>query len=573
MNLEIFKVPDPSGRMSKESFIFKNYKEEYDYIIEYCHSNGIFDISFKEKVYIVVNNLLKIPICKNQNCNKRVSYKNSTLGYKEYCSTKCVSSDPNIKQIKVDKSIEKFGTKTPGESLIVKEKMMRTNMERYGYASAMCLDETQKRSKKTLMKNHGVDNPAKSSYLLSKRVESFKENIDVWKESFKKTSMERYGVDNPWKDIEIHNKSVESTKKTKNTLIESKIKEKIKNIIQYTLISIDFNKFKRELIIHCSKCGNEFKINREDFHIRYKNKTTVCMICNPINSSKSGSELELQMYIKSIYDGELISNKKIIYPMEVDIYLPDKKIGFEFNGLYWHSESQKGKYYHVEKTKKCKDLEIDLVHIWEDDWVYKNEIIRSIVLDKLGLINNKIWARKCELIIVKNNISKDFLNENHILGSCSSSIKIGLIFEDRLVSIMCFNKKGKGFELCRFCNLVNHSVVGGASKMFSFFVKNYNPKYIISYSDNSMFSGIIYEKLGFTHVSDSKINYKWVIGKKREHKSNYRKDRLVKSGYDIKKSEDDIMIEDVGSYKIWDCGLKKWIWNNNIYSNEIFKEI
>ena len=113
MNLDIFKKDDPSGRMSKESYIMKNYKEEYDYIINYCELNKIFDIPFKEKVYLCLNSLEVRPTCKNYSCNNFVKFRNSNIGYREYCSTKCISSDPNIKKIKELKSMEKWGTKTP----------------------------------------------------------------------------------------------------------------------------------------------------------------------------------------------------------------------------------------------------------------------------------------------------------------------------------------------------------------------------------------------------------------------------------------------------------------------------
>ena len=116
MNLEIFKNPDPSGRMSKESFLFKNHREEYDYIIEYCGVNKIFDIPFKEKVYLCLNGINSIPLCKNPNCGKIVSFRNSSLGYREYCCNRCIGSDPNIIKLKEQKSLERFGTKTPSES-------------------------------------------------------------------------------------------------------------------------------------------------------------------------------------------------------------------------------------------------------------------------------------------------------------------------------------------------------------------------------------------------------------------------------------------------------------------------
>lgn len=132
MNLDIFKKDDPSGRMSKESYILKNHKEEYDYIINYCELNKIIDISFKEKVYLCLNSLKTRPTCKNYNCDNLVKFRNSNIGYREYCSTKCISSDPNIKKIKELKSIEKWGTKTPAESIEIKNKIIDTNRKKYG---------------------------------------------------------------------------------------------------------------------------------------------------------------------------------------------------------------------------------------------------------------------------------------------------------------------------------------------------------------------------------------------------------------------------------------------------------
>jgi hypothetical protein len=359
---------------------------------------------------------------------------------------------------------------------------------------------------------------------------------------------------------EIHDLTVLSSIETKNEILKNKIKNRLNNYSQYELLDIEFDKFKRNIIIFCNKCTREFNINREDFYLRFREKTTICTNCNPINSSKSGQQEELLRFISENYDGEILFNKKIIFPQEIDIYLPEIKLAFEFNGLWWHSEQQKGKYYHRDKTKKCSDIGIELLHIWEDDWVYKNEIIKSIILNRLQKNSNRIFSRNCKVALVNKKESQDFLEENHILGNCKSNVKIGLYYKNYLVSLMCFNKSGESYELSRFCNKLNTSVIGSSSKLFSYFISNYDFDYTVSYSDNCMFTGNIYEKIGFKFSNETNINYKWVISKKRLHKSNFRKSRLVQSGYDKNKSESDIMIEDIGAYKVWDCGLKKWIY-------------
>ena len=153
-----------------------------------------------------------------------VNFKNTTLGYYNYCSNKCIGSDPDIIKIKEDKSFKKFGTKTPAESKLIKEKTSKTNNDRYGGNSPMCSDEIREKSKKTLLENWGVDNPNKSPELIEKRIESFKKSS--YKETYKKTSLDRYGVDHPWMNSNIHEKSVVNTISVKNELIKSKIEKK-----------------------------------------------------------------------------------------------------------------------------------------------------------------------------------------------------------------------------------------------------------------------------------------------------------------------------------------------------------
>jgi len=231
--------------------------------------------------------------------------------------------------------------------------------------------------------------------------------------------------------------------------------------------------------------------------------------------------------------------------------------------LYWHSELNKPKNYHLDKTNMCLSKGVNLYHIWEDDWCLKCDIIKSIIRNKLQRTEHSIYARKCIVGDINSLDSNNFLNDNHLQGSSKSSIKIGLYYNNELVSIMCFSKprgvdSNDVYELSRFCNKIDYNIVGSSSKLLSFFIKKYKPAKIISYSDKSIFDGVLYEKLGFIEECVNKPNYKWVIGKKRHHKSKFRKSNLVKQGYDINKSETDIMYSDVGAFRIWDCGLIKW---------------
>lgn len=162
LNYEDFKKEDPSGKMSKESYIIKNFPDHYESIKDFSDKNELSEIPFKERVFLFLNNIHSVPNCNNLNCNNKVKFRNSTIGYLKYCSNKCISSDPEIKKLKENKSFEKFGTKAPAQSQLVKNKMIKTNNEKWGANSPMCSEEIQEKSKQTLQKNWGVDNPNKS---------------------------------------------------------------------------------------------------------------------------------------------------------------------------------------------------------------------------------------------------------------------------------------------------------------------------------------------------------------------------------------------------------------------------
>lgn len=564
MNLEIFKQPDPSGRMSKESYLIKNHIEEYSYIIEYCQLNKIFDIPFKEKVYLCLNNINCVPICKNPNCSKKVKFKNSTIGYHEYCSIKCISSDPSIKKIKESKSLEKWGTKTPAESEKIKDKIVKTNIEKWGANSPMCNEKIKEKSKETILKNWGVDNPAKSKEILEKRIESFKKSN--YKETFKKTSLEKYGVEHPWMNKEIHDKTIDFFYKSYKERIEDKIDKN----------KFTFKGFKRgistSLLFHCNECNKDFEILTYQFYYRINSKTNICTNCFPISENSSISQLEVYKFIKNNYDDEVILNcKNIITPYEIDIYLPKLGIGFEFNGIWWHSEKYKGENYHLKKHQYSENNNIKLYTIWEDDWNIKKEICKSFIINKLGKTSQKIYARKCEIKKISYNDSRTFLNNNHLQSDCKSAIRIGLYYENELVNIMTFsklrlplqrldkNRKKEGYyELTRYCNKINTNVIGGASKLLKYFINNYNPISIETYSDNLISNGDLYEKLGFKYEHTSKPGYWYLIDEIRSHRFNWRKQKLVKLGYDANKTEEEIMNE-LGYYRIYNAGNKKWI--------------
>lgn len=281
------------------------------------------------------------------------------------------------------------------------------------------------------------------------------------------------------------------------------------------------------------------------------------------NYSKSIQEKRLKEYINQYFEIEN-NTKKYLDGKEIDIYIPSKMIGIEFNGNYWHGEYHKDKLYHQMKSKLAEEKGIFIYHIFEYEWNTKREQIMNQLNNLLGLNKVKLYARKCIIKEVDNDTKSIFLEQNHLQGNDRSSVKLGLYYQDELVSLMSFCKprfnKKYDWELSRFCSKAGCNVIGGASKLFKYFLKTYEPKSVISYSNIAHMRGNLYQILDMNLLQISEPNYIWY--KNGDIKTRYQcqKHKLVNQGYK-ENSEADIM-HNLGYYRIYDCGNKVWIWDN-----------
>ena len=265
-------------------------------------------------------------------------------------------------------------------------------------------------------------------------------------------------------------------------------------------------------------------------------------------------------------------NNSLFDKIEYDIFIKEKKIAIEYNGLYWHKEGKKDKFYHLKKSQLAQQENIRLIQIFEDEYIFKKEIVVSRLKSLLGTPDRRIYARKCSVKEINSKEKDSFLNKNHIQGTDKSKVKLGLFFENELVSVMTFghprlalgSKKNNRqiWELVRFASTLNTQVVGGAGKLLKYFERNYKPDEIFSYSDKRWSDGGLYKALGFEYSHTSRPNY-WYFDEKemkRYHRFNFRKDVLNEKleFFDPKLTEiENMMIN--GYSRIWDCGNDKWI--------------
>jgi len=459
-----------------------------------------------------------------------------------------------------------------------------TTQEKYGVDNIFQSKYAKEKSKKTILDRYGVENVSQNNEIKQKKIKSnlvkfgveWGLSSDIIKEKSKKTLNKKYGVDNISQVDSIKKKKEETCFKNNGVNIISQHKDFKKSINKTNLKKLQF-KYKNLLNVEgdnftffCDDCKENFEIYKKTFYGRYNLDVKICTKCNPIGSVHiSGLEQNLFNFIYENHTGNIYQNiKNIIKPYELDIYLPELKIAFEFNGLFWHNEIGTINTYHLNKTELSENKGIQLIHIYEDDWKHKQLIIKSIILNKLGKISNKIYARKTEIKEISDNkLIREFLDTNHIQGFLGSKVKIGLFYENELVSLMTFGNRrvamGKKstnegeYELLRFCNKLNTNVIGGASKLFKYFIRQYNTTGITTYADRSISQGKIYETLGFENQGKTEPNYYYIINGIRYHRFNYRKDKLVKDGFDKNKTEHEIMLERK-IYRIYDSGNLKF---------------
>lgn len=352
--------------------------------------------------------------------------------------------------------------------------------------------------------------------------------------------------------------------KNKNRVrIYEEMRELCKKYNVYTVEKQFYTNVNDDILFKCNKCGAEFTKQW-----REKSYGFACKQCKRV---KSKVELELLEYIKSVYPKEVIHNDRtVLKPFELDVYLPEENIAFEFCGGLWHSTKFiKDKYKHRNKYQSCEEKNIRLVTIFEDEWNDKKEICLSRIKNMLGTIETKVFARNGEVREIENSEALCFCDNNHIQGRGHAKESIGFFVNNELLSVMTFSApsvskhaEGYNWELNRFCSKKDTIVVGGANKMIKYFSEKHKGEIIVTFCDLRWGTGKIYETMGFEFIGKTAPNY-YYIGEytkwKRKHRFNFTKQRLIAlfNETDVSLTEEEIA-EKNGLYKIYDCGHLKY---------------
>lgn len=253
-----------------------------------------------------------------------------------------------------------------------------------------------------------------------------------------------------------------------------------------------------------------------------------------------------------------VNIRKVIAPLELDIWLPDHNIGIEINGFFWHQEAP---LKHLNKTLECQKKGIRLIQLWDveifNDWLK----VRSVLRGAIGL-TKKLGARKTEVVQVSNSVAKEFYDKYHMQGyrnQTRGAINLSLQVEGKIYQMMSldrpyFNKK-YDWEITRLATKFKHQVHGGASRLFNTFMKDHANETVITYADLRLFTGKVYEELGFTKVRRSPPNYWYTNGLELLSRYQAQKHKLddILDQFDSDLTEYENMIND-GWTRVYDCG-------------------
>ena len=469
-------------------------------------------------------------------------------------------SNPDVIKKRKENFIEKYGVEHPMQLKEIQEKriqtdlqnhngklycqtkegkqqIMQTNLDHHGGVFNLNTEYAKNRLKEVCQEKFGTDNPLQCKEVREKQIEMYGGMGFANKENYDKATKTHGGIF-PGGDPEV-------LKKTEQTIIERYGSKS--NLMKLDSVQ---NKVKATMM---KRYGVEYYTLSEE--------------CNAQNVKKvSKTNLRFAQKLESI--GLKVEFEKVIGNRSFDIEIVGKNIVIEINPTYTHNSSKESvfgkmvdKNYHKNKMELANKHEYQCITIW--DWDDTDKVVN--ILKQKAVI----YARNCELRVVDQKEANDFLEKYHLQGKLrGKSANFGLYFNNELVEIMTFGQPRYNthyeYELLRLCTNTNYTIVGGASKLFSFFLEKVNPNSIISYCDSSKFSGKVYLELGFEQKDNSRPSAHWSKGNKQITDNQLRKygpDKLIGTNYGLGTNNEEIMISE-GWRKVYDCGQKVFVWKS-----------
>lgn len=430
-------------------------------------------------------------------------------------------------------NLEKLGVRRPFESQEIQEKIIQNNLNNYGVRSTLELEDVKKKSREINLRNYGASYPMQS---------------DEVKEKAKQTNRERYGTDWGVQNEEIKAKIQQTFNSNLNQM------ENRGYVFSGRLIERYGTGWFQQKIV-------PILLEKKRAYV-HKDYIPIIEAYFERNPFKSNFEQEVGDFIESLGIEIQRNNRSLISPLEIDIYIPEKNLAIECDGMYWHSTNAGvPRDYHLRKTELCIEKGIRLIHINEWEWTNKQEVVKSIIRSALGIYSRRIYARNCEVKELSTEEARKFLEDNHLQGHVNSSIKLGLYYKDELVQAITLGKsrfKSGEFELLRMAASLDTQIIGGFSKLLAHISENITE--IISYVDRSKFTGRGYINSGWQLISTTNPGYSYFRENEKLNRIVAQKHKLAallgEENFDPNLTESENMIAN-RYFQVYDCGNLK----------------
>lgn len=532
----------------------------------------------------------------------------------EYCGKEFLATGRNAKRMKYCPQGHEIVCGECGKTFFVKS--FSSGIPRY--CSKECRDKARiDHARETIKSKYGVDNISQVPEIQHRMSASIKAKSETISFNRRKTMLERYGVEHPLQSKEIREKAEQTCLDrygVRNVSLDANMREKISKAVSSEaaqckrrstsrqhygtdypaqsdqviskMKSTCLERYGKEWAIQTDECKQKMKSTLHETvsmnpEIKEKAKASLkatmqtrygldypCQLPQCRSSAKAISHINLR-YKESLENlGYEVQMEKRVAGYSFDLYLPIRNLVIDINPTYTHNayynhwlKQGRDANYHLDKYQAAMQGGYSCLFIW--DWDDEQKILDMLLPTK------NIYARNCKVKEVSALECNMFLNQFHLQNSCRGQMyRYGLYHENDLLQVMTFGRpryrNNVKFELLRLCSVPGITVVGGASKLFQAFVKDYNPSSILSYCDPCKFSGKVYENLGMTLVECTPPNKIWSKPDSKDYITDnlLRQrgfDQLFKTNFGKGTNNEELMLQH-GWLPVYDCGQAVYEW-------------